>query len=162
MDNDYEMDDMNDVINEDTHENFFFDNDPDNVNAIQREATVDTGALSVNVEFLQDLRTLKRSIYNAVVFGPPVGSEAAQDLRNLEVYESMLLTLNNLLQSIFDSENEIRSFESQQFSTFPEEIREPARAYCIKVLDFKTTNQKPYLNDVLIDLFDRLLKEHPY
>jgi hypothetical protein len=80
MDNDYEMDDMNDVINEDTNENFFFDNDPDNVNAIQREATVDTGALSVNAEFLQDLRTLKRSMYNAVVFGSPVGFEAVYNL----------------------------------------------------------------------------------
>ncbi len=147
--------------NNDNNHTSFYDNDEDNVNALKREE-VDMEALSVNPELLGELRGLKRGIYNAVVFGPPVGSEEAQDLRVLQVYESLLLELNNLLASIFDDENPTTQFVVQQFARFPEQMREPACAYCMKVVEFKEKNEKPYLNGILEDHFDRMLKEHPY
>jgi hypothetical protein len=146
--------------NDNTNNDSFFDNDPDNVNALLRESNVDPSTLSVNPELIQELRALKRSIYNAVVFGPPVGSEAAQDVHLLQEYESLLLELNNLLDSIFQSDAPL--VEAQQFARFPSSVQGNARAYCTKIVEFKNTNTHPYLNDILLDLFDRLLKEHPY
>jgi hypothetical protein len=143
-----------------TNNDSFFDNDPDNVNALLRESNVDGSTLSVNPELIQELRALKRSIYNAVVFGPPVGSEAAQDVRLLQEYESLLLELNNLLDSIFQPD--APPVEAQQFARFPSSVQGNAQAYCTKIVEFKNTNTYPYLNDILLDLFDRLLKEHPY
>lgn len=142
------------------NEHSFLENDDDNMQAIERENAVDVAALSVEPELIGELRGLKRSIYNAVVFGPPVGSEEAQDLQNLQVYESLLLELNNLLASVF--EDQATTFTAQQFARFPEATREPASAYCMKVVGFKNTNTKPFLNDILVDQFDRMLKEHPY
>ena len=151
---------FNDNDNDNTNNDSFFDNDPDNVNALLRESNVDPSTLSVNPELIQELRALKRSIYNAVVFGPPVGSEAAQDVRLLQEYESLLLELNNLLDSIFQSD--APRVEAQQFTRFPSSVQANAEAYCTKIVEFKNTNTHPYLNDILLDLFDRLLKEHPY
>ena len=131
----------------------------ENANAFLRESTVDASALSVDPELLQGLRALKRAIYNAVIFGPPAGSEAAQDLRNLQVYEGLLLELNNLLAAIFEGEAQTTA---DPFAHFPESVHQNARAYYLKVVEFKNGNTKPYLNDVLVDLFDRTLREHPY
>ncbi len=159
------MDDIEeDNLEETSHEenNSFCENDDDNCQAQRREEEVDAASLSVNPELIGELRDLKRSLYNAVVFGPPVGSEEAQDLQNLEIYESLLLELNNLLGSVFDSDNQTMAFDAQQFARFPEPMREPTRAYCMKIVQFKNSNTKPYLNDILVDNFDRLLKEHPY
>ncbi len=159
-----QVEEANEEMNEEDNneENSFFPDDDDNINAMSRENAVDTEALSVNPELLGELRDLKRSLYNAVVFAPPVGSEDAQDLQTLQVYESLLIELNNLLASIFDDENQTTQFAAQQFTRFPEQVREPARAYCMKIMDFKNSNTKPYLNDILVDHFDRILKEHPY
>ncbi len=125
-----------------------------------RDEDIDATTLSVDPSFTNELRELKRGIYTAVVFGPPVGSEAAQDLQTLETYESLLLELNNRLASVF--ENTPSEFTVAEFARFPEQTREPARAYCMKVLEFKNTNTNAYLNDILQDMFDRTLKEHPY
>jgi hypothetical protein len=128
--------DNNSDNNDNTNNDSFFDNDPDNMNALLRESNVDPSTLSVNPELIQELRALKRSIYNAVVFGPPVGSEAAQDVRLLQEYESLLLELNNLLDSIFQPD--APPVEAQQFARFPSSVQANAEAYCTKIVEFQT------------------------
>jgi hypothetical protein len=146
--------------------NDFGEEDENNVQAPygftenERDEDIDANALAIDSLFVNELRDLKREMYTAVVFGPPVDSEEAQSLQMLETYESLLLELNNLLASIF--EETPSTFTSAQFARFPAPAQAPARAYCLKILEFKNTNTKPYLNDVLQDMFDRSLKEHPY
>lgn len=154
-DDNFNVEDLNE------EDNSFYPNDDMNNNekARARELHASQEPLSVDPQLIGDLRELKRSLYNAVVFGPPVGSEEAQDLANLETYESLLLELNNLLHDIFEEQVQPTA---QHFARFPEALREPARLYSLKVVEFKNTNALPYLNDVLKDLFDRNLKEHPY
>lgn len=142
-------------------DNSFYPDDDlnNNAKARAREELAANESLSVDPELIGELQALKRTLYNAVVFGPPVGTEEAQDLANLETYESLLLELNNLLHDIFTQQLQPTA---QHFARFPELIREPARVYAHKIVEFKNTNALPYLNDVLTDLFDRHLKEHPY
>jgi hypothetical protein len=145
-------------VNED--DSFYPDDDMNNyTKARLREENAAKELLSVDPQLIHELQALKRDVYNAVVFGPPVGTEAAQDLNNLKMYESLLLELNNLLHDIFSRQLQPTA---QQFSRFPDAVREPARLYSMKIVEFKNTNALPYLNDVLKDLFDRHLKEHPY
>lgn len=160
---DLNMEDEEDFYNNtyDNEDNSFYPDDDmnNNAKAKAREELAANEPLSVDPELIGELQTLKRSLYNAVVFGPPVGTEEAQDLANLQTYESLLLELNNLLHDIFKMQAQPTA---HHFARFPEPIREPARLYSLKIVEFKNTNALPYLNDVLVDLFDRHLKEHPY
>jgi hypothetical protein len=128
--------------------------------ANERENAIDPATLSVDESFNDDLTELKQNLYNTIIYGPPVGSEEAQDLQNLEQYEGLLVQLCNLATQV------LRTGQPQQMpldllQQYPTNSQPLVVAYYEHLCDFQRTNTDPQLKDVLEDFLQRRLKEQP-
>jgi hypothetical protein len=128
--------------------------------ANDRENAIDPTSLGIDEELDESLSELKETTYNAIIYGPPVGSAEAQDLQNLEHYEELLVQLCNLATQV------LRTGQPQQMPStfvqqFPTESQPLVVAYYERICNFQKTNTDPQLRDVLEDFLQRRLKEQP-
>jgi hypothetical protein len=133
--------------------------------ANDRENIIDVRTLGLDDGFDMDLTALKQNLYTATVYGPPVGSQAAQDIRLLEHYDGLLLQLYNLVAGVLESgvlqgvpHGEI---PSNILSQYPTSTQPLVAAYYQRICDFQQLNKDRQLVDVLKDFLQRRLKEHP-
>jgi hypothetical protein len=128
--------------------------------ANERENAIDPASLTIDNALVEDLSELKHSVYNAVIYGPPVGSEEAQDLENLEHYEGLLVQLCNLALHVLKT-GQPQQIPSALLQQYPEDSKPLVVAYYQRICNFKSTNTDLHLQDVLEDLLERRLKEQP-
>jgi hypothetical protein len=111
-----------------------------------------------------DLSELKRNLYDATVYGPPVGSDEAQDMRNLERYEGLLLQLYNLTMGALATSAPSSTVPPNILAQYPNPTQPLVVAYYQRICDFQRTNKDRQIKDVLKDLLNRRLREQtsPY
>lgn len=131
--------------------------------ANERETNIDVTTLGLDDEFDTELSELKRNLYNATVYGPPVGSEEAQDVRLLEKYEGLLLQLYNLTTGVLAG-RQPGAIPPNILAQYPNPTQPLVTAYYERVCNFQRTNRDRQLTDVLKDFLQRRLKEQtsPY
>lgn len=128
--------------------------------ANDRENAIDPSTLGIDEELEEGLSELKETTYNAIIYGPPVGSEEAQDLQNLEHYEELLVQLCNLATEVLRT-GQPQQMPSTLVQQFPNESQSLVVAYYERICNFQKTNTDPQLRDVLEDFLQRRLKEQP-
>ena len=133
--------------------------------ANDRENKIDVRTLGLDDGFDIDLTALKQNLYTAIVYGPPAGSQAAQDIRLLERYDGLLIQLYNLLVGVLDSGAQQGALSSEIpsniLSQYPISTQPLVVAYYQRISNFKQLNRDRQLVDVLKDFLQRRLKEHP-
>lgn len=131
--------------------------------ANERETNIDVTSLGLDEEFDTELSELKRSLYNATVYGPPVGSEEAQDVHLLEKYEDLLLQLYELTTGVLAG-RQPGAIAPTILAKYPNPTQPLVTAYYERVCNFQRTNRDRQLTDVLKDFLQRRLKEQtsPY
>lgn len=135
-----------------------FEDDEEKAN--EREYAIDPATLAIDESFDDDLTELKQNLYNAVIYGPPVGSDEAQDLQNLEKYEGLLVQLCNLATEVLRT-GQPQQMPSALLQQYPTGSQPLVVAYYGRLCDFQRTNTDPQLKDVLEDFLQRRLKEQP-
>lgn len=155
--------DMAEEMNEEEYETglpSFATNEED---ANERETNIDVASIGLDEEFDTELSELKRNLYNATVYGPPVGSQAAQDVQLLEKYEGLLLQLYNLTTGVLAG-RQPGTIDPNILAQYPNPTQPLVTAYYERVCDFQRTNRDRQLTDVLKDFLERRLKEQtsPY
>jgi hypothetical protein len=132
--------------------------------ANEREANIDVTSLGLDEQFDRDLSELKLNLYNETVNAPPVGSDEAQDMGNLERYEKLLLQFHKLAMGALTTSTPSTSISPNILAQYPEPTQPLVVAYYQRICDFQRTNRDRQIKDVLKDLLQRRLQEQtsPY